>query len=378
MNDRSDSKNSCLSSLVGGKDTDDLERKWLQSHVGGPPLHINDLWLRYFWLNGVTALDYNDAAYEYLEGLGYSGEIDDMWTAYWSACPISAGPLGIALDRAPSFTAGLDKQARDHMNEMAKRKAAQENIILAEHKRYDEAGIPRGLSLEDRHRMYADKGFCPSIRLERVSVVESEYQPPKETSSVTKGIYGALALGFKETIQNMVFSCEGGEILAQPNLNRVEIQTESGADKEFTLTCHATSSRHEAKGTETFTHRHRELQAPVVTIEQVEAGENGYRPPNKTSKAIGTYRAKTEHFKVPLTYYEWAAENGEIISGQGTDTVQIQTDGKGEVDFILHCVVHEVYSTGDYTHQHPKLESFAVLRRKAKAKKSDIQAAGTG
>ena len=54
-----DDKNACLLSTTGQEGaTDDLERIWLPSQLGGPAeQHINDLWLHWFWLCGVSQRD---------------------------------------------------------------------------------------------------------------------------------------------------------------------------------------------------------------------------------------------------------------------------------------------------------------------------------
>ena len=368
MTDRTTDKNTCLKSIVTGEATDDLERAFLQSHVGGPPLDINDLWLRYFWLQGVVALDYNDAAHEYLEGvLGHPGEIDDQWAEFWSACPISLGPVLLQKKNAPSLNDTLDAQNHERVLEMERRKLAQENLILNQHRIYDNVGIPRGGSLEDRHVLYTKAGYAPAVKIELVKIRNSEYQPPEQLSSMTEAEYGVVHTGFKEPIVEMIWDCEGGTITKQPSMNRIIVETDSAQDVEITLTAHATSTHKEATGKQSFLHKHVMLQPPVVSIQQVEPGINGYRPPNKKSRAATAYTALTEHFRKPLRHSEWAVEGAELIEGQGTAKVTIETYGSGEVEFVVHLVVEDIYGTAEFKHSHPKLPSFAVLKKQHQA-----------
>jgi hypothetical protein len=45
----------------------------------------------------------------------------------------------------------------------------------------------------------------------------------------------------------------------------------------------------------------------------------------------------------------------------------------------VHLVVDEIYSTDDFTHSHPKLESFAVLKKQhMKQHESRVHGHGTG
>jgi hypothetical protein len=360
-----DDKHTCLLARTGETEghTDDLESLWLRTQVGGPPADVNDLWLRYFWLQGAVSLDYNDAAVEYLTGLGYTGALTDQWDQFWEACPIPVARLSVATTSEPDLDTTLDRQSLETLALMEKRKLAQENLILNQHRIYDAVGIPRGGSLEDRHALYTKAGHAPGVKIELVKIRNSEYQPPEELSSVTEAEYGCVHTGFREPIREMVWDCEGGTITKQPSMNRVIVETDSDKDTEITLTAHATSERREATGKQSFTHKHTQLQPPAVSIKQVEPGLNGYRPPNKKSRAATTYTASTEHFRKPLRHYEWAVEGAEIIEGQGTAKVTIETYGTGEVDFVVHLVVEDIYGTAEFKHSHPKLPSFAVLKK---------------
>jgi hypothetical protein len=61
------------------------------SHSGNgrtPQESLNDAELR--WLKalpGVTANTINDAWRQYLKGLGFLGDLNDMWLAYWERQP---------------------------------------------------------------------------------------------------------------------------------------------------------------------------------------------------------------------------------------------------------------------------------------------------
>ena len=84
---RNDDKLSALETLTGSTGhIDDLENEWLLSEITTPvSVHVNDLWLELFIEKGVSATNINDAAYEWLGDLGYTGALADRWAAYWAA-----------------------------------------------------------------------------------------------------------------------------------------------------------------------------------------------------------------------------------------------------------------------------------------------------
>lgn len=87
MTHRNDDKASALATLTGSTGhVDDLETEWLLSAVTTPvSAQVNDLWMELFVQQGVSATDFNGAAYEFLGDLGYTGALPNRWAAYWKA-----------------------------------------------------------------------------------------------------------------------------------------------------------------------------------------------------------------------------------------------------------------------------------------------------
>ena len=104
MTNRSDDKLATLQSLlaISGGNTNDLLQAWLVTQVSlfG---NLNDMWVQLFQANGATSSSFNNAAAEFLIGLGYTGAIPDMWAAYWLAGGGTGAPDGVMLDADDNF-----------------------------------------------------------------------------------------------------------------------------------------------------------------------------------------------------------------------------------------------------------------------------------
>jgi len=77
-------------SLALAKDghTRDLEVEWLLSGLGAytGPMVLNDLWMALFDVALIPAGQFNDRAYAWLAGLGFTqAQLNDRWLAYWSS-----------------------------------------------------------------------------------------------------------------------------------------------------------------------------------------------------------------------------------------------------------------------------------------------------
>lgn len=95
MGSRNDDKHAKLLAALGGgaytgpKHINDMELAWLQAQAGVTANQLNDAWHEY-WDTIVTpatipAGHFNDRAYAWLGGLGYTGALADRWSAYWAA-----------------------------------------------------------------------------------------------------------------------------------------------------------------------------------------------------------------------------------------------------------------------------------------------------
>ena len=104
MTNRTDDKLSALQALlsISGGHTNDLLQAWLVTEVAVFGT-ITDMWVQLFHDNGATANHYNDCAYQFLSGLGYTGSITDMWAAYWADGGGTGAPDGVMLDADDNF-----------------------------------------------------------------------------------------------------------------------------------------------------------------------------------------------------------------------------------------------------------------------------------
>ena len=96
-----DHKLAALQSLlsISGGNIDDLEQAWLitEASVFGNP---NDMWLQVFQDNGAASGNISDAAKQFLEGLGFSGDINQLWHDYWEAGGGIGATVFNVLDRS--------------------------------------------------------------------------------------------------------------------------------------------------------------------------------------------------------------------------------------------------------------------------------------
>ncbi len=73
---------------TGPQSINDMELAWLKTQTGVTANQLNDAWHQ-FWDNitptPIPAGVFNDRAFAWLGGLGYTGSLNDRWLAYWSA-----------------------------------------------------------------------------------------------------------------------------------------------------------------------------------------------------------------------------------------------------------------------------------------------------
>ncbi len=64
----------------------DMELEWLQSN-GATAESLMDCWRQYLTIKGYPYGTYNDSLFSYLEGLGYTGALNDMLNDFYADTP---------------------------------------------------------------------------------------------------------------------------------------------------------------------------------------------------------------------------------------------------------------------------------------------------
>lgn len=78
-------KKDALTVLVGGGGPlPELEKKWLFTFTDPYVGAIPDMYREFYRLKGFTEGSLNDRAKDYLNDLGYTGDVHTMWYEYWS------------------------------------------------------------------------------------------------------------------------------------------------------------------------------------------------------------------------------------------------------------------------------------------------------
>jgi hypothetical protein len=105
-------------------------------------------------------------------------------------------------------------------------------------------------------------------------------------------------------------------------------------------------------------------QAQQLSVNESVAGSCTWEDPATTCQADGTYVAVDTGWTSAPTSYVWSVTVGSatIISGQGTDTVVVRTDGGSNVTFSLKCVAsnagpEQAENVSQFTHSHAEAAS---------------------
>jgi len=79
-----------LSQGINPATLNDMELEWLHDN-GATSESLMDCWKQYLELQGYNYGTYNDALFAYLEGLGYTGALNDMLNDYYTVIPPTTG-----------------------------------------------------------------------------------------------------------------------------------------------------------------------------------------------------------------------------------------------------------------------------------------------
>jgi hypothetical protein len=75
-----------LSQGIAPASLNNMELEWLQDN-GATANSLMDCWKQFLELQGYAYGTYNDALFGYLEGLGYTGALNDMLNDYYADTP---------------------------------------------------------------------------------------------------------------------------------------------------------------------------------------------------------------------------------------------------------------------------------------------------
>jgi len=174
--------------------------------------------------------------------------------------------------------------------------------------------------------------------------------PYQGECTITNG-YQANVTG--TPINSYEWTVVGATITGGAGTSIITVETTDNEDRTFSVECKIENSQYNTSKTEVFTHTRTEQvydQIVINNIDEVTAGSCKYEAGSECI-AFGEY-------KIDATGYselEWSVVGGTIISGQGTDTVTIETpSGDSDIMFDLTCIAkNDKYSdslTKQFTH----------------------------
>lgn len=168
-----------------------------------------------------------------------------------------------------------------------------------------------------------------------INIVRDENLKISNTGSGTK-ILGTYEIEYLESQEHFQYNwkIEGNAILtSQSYLPYAVVQTgPSSVDETFTLTCDIFNDM-SSYGTTSKTITHY-IPIKINSLNEVQPGSCKYIIHNLCT-ATSTYTIDYQGVGTIL----WAVNNAIIISGQGTDTITVETTGNVDITFNVTCVI---------------------------------------
>ena len=191
----------------------------------------------------------------------------------------------------------------------------------------------------------------PLINVEDIIEVQhGTCTTPEESTCLASGRYKVQYTGGEGVVSYQWQVSGGGAYIYGSDTDEyVEIRTDNGeVQTAFTLTCTVSDAYKSETVTKDFTHDRTFTNVPIE-IEYINETQAGYCEyiPSGTCVATSAYTTNVR-YETGTILYQWAVDNGATItSGQGTDTITVQTEGNTDITFNVTLFVKDDLDDSD-------------------------------